>query len=207
MEKSTKHSSRKFSITEALKFGWEFFKKNLVTFLKLGGVLFLINIATNILTGILKGGPLSLIWALASFVVSLLVQIGSIKIVLELHEGKPLNLSHLYSQSGLLLRYLGASILYGAMVVIGLIFLIVPGIYLAIRYQFYSFLIVDKNIGIFDSFEKSSKMTEGVKWQLFLLGLVLVVINIIGAIPFFLGLIVTIPVSVMSTVYVYKKLQ
>lgn len=158
------------------------------------------------ITSTLKGSALSLLWSLASIFISMLIQVGSIKIVLELHEGKKLNLSHLYSQSGLVLRYLGASLIYGLMVVVGLVFLIVPGIYLAIRYQFYSFLIVDKNMKIMEAFEKSSKMTQGIKWQLFLFALALAGINIVGALLLFVGLIVTIPVSVMATVYIYKKL-
>ena len=203
---SAKSSGKSFSISEAIKYGFNFFKTNLVTFIKLGGVLLVINILSNMVTEALKGSALSLLWGLISFAISLLVQIGSIKIVLDLHDKKPLNFSHLYSHSSLLLRYLGASILYVIAVGIGFILLIIPGIYLAIKWQFYSFLIVDKNMGIMDSFKKSSDMTEGVKWQLFLFGLALIGINILGALVFVVGLIVTIPTTVMATVYVYKKL-
>ena len=139
-------------------------------------------------------------------VISILVQIGSIKITLELYDGKPLNFSNLYSQSNLILRYLGASILYGLMVAVGLILLIIPGIYLAIKYQFFSFLIVDKNMGIMESFKKSEEMTQGVKMNLLLFSLALAGINILGALVFLVGLIVTIPTTVMATVYVYRKL-
>ena len=55
----------------------------------------------------------------------------------------------------MLLRYLGASILYGLMVAVGIIFLVIPGIYLAIKYQFYGILIVDKNLDIMASLKKA----------------------------------------------------
>ena len=92
------------------------------------------------------------------------------------------------------------------MVAVGLILLIIPGIYLAIKYQFFSFLIVDKNMGIMESFKKSEEMTQGVKMNLLLFSLALAGINILGALVFLVGLIVTIPTTVMATVYVYRKL-
>lgn len=199
-------AGKSFSISEAVKYGFNFFKANLVTFIKLGAVLIIINILTNMVTQALKDSPLSIFWTLISMVISILVQIGSIKIILQLYDVKPLNLSNLYNQHALILRYLGATILYMFMVFVGFILLIIPGIYLAIRYQFYSFLIVDKNMGIMDSFKKSSAMTEGIKWNLFLFALALLGINILGALVLFVGLLVAIPTSVMATVYVYRKL-
>lgn len=199
-------AGKTFSISEAVKYGFNFFKANLVTFIKLGAVLIVINVLSEMVTGALKNNPLTIIWALISMVISLLVQIGIMKIILELYDGKPLNFSNLYSQSSLILRYLGASILYGLMVIAGLIFFIIPGIYLAIKFQFYSFLIVDKNMGIMDSFKKSEDMTQGVKMNLLLFSFALAGINILGAFVFLVGLIATIPTTVMATVYVYKKL-
>ncbi len=201
-----KSSGKSFSISEAVKYGFNFIKANFVTFIKLGAVLIIINIISNMVTGLFKDNPLSFLWTLISMVISILVQIGSIKITLELYDGKPLNFSNLYSQSNLILRYLGASILYGLMVFVGFIFFIIPGIYLAIKYQFFSYLIVDKNMGIMDSFKKSENMTQGVKMNLLLFFLALAGINILGALVFLVGLIITIPTTVMATVYVYKKL-
>lgn len=201
-----KSSGKSFSISEAVKYGFNFFKTNLTTLLKLGAVLIIINIISNMVTGALKGNPLSFFWALISMVISILIQIGSMKITLDLYDGKPLNFSTLYSHSNLILRFLGASILYGFMVAVGFIFFIIPGIYLAIKYQFFSYLIVDKNMGIMDSFKKSEDMTQGVKWTLLIFYLALAGINILGALVFLVGLIVTIPTTVMATVYVYKKL-
>ena len=157
-------------------------------------------------TSAFKGSQASFIWSLVSWVISMLVQIGSIKIVLELYDKKTLKLSNLYNQHRILLRYLGATILYMVMVIAGFICLIIPGIYLAIKFQFYSFLIVDKNMGVMDSLKKRSAMTEGVKWKLLLFALVLGGINILGALCLLVGLLVTIPTSTMATVYVYRKL-
>ena len=48
-----------------------------------------------------------------------------------------------------------ASIIMGIAVAIGIFLLIVPGIYLAIRLQFYSAYIVEEDCGIIESLQKS----------------------------------------------------
>jgi uncharacterized membrane protein len=93
------------------------------------------------------------------------------------------------------------------MVAGGLILLIVPGIYLGLKYQFFSYLIVDKELGVLDSLKESSQITQGVKWQLFGFSLALIGINILGALAFGIGLLVTIPLTVVAHVFVYRKLS
>lgn len=197
-----------FSPIEVLKQGFKLFKENLVAFLKLGAILLILNIISGMLTGgEANRSPFMVILSLVISGVSILIQIGMTKIILDIHDGKKLNLEYLYKLYPLFVRYLGASIIYGVAVVIGLILLIIPGIIIAIKFQFYSFLIVDKNEGIIDSLKKSAKLTEGHMMNLFILGVLLIIINLVGAMLLGLGLLVTIPTSVMAMVYVYRKLS
>ncbi len=199
--------SHSFSSSEALKFGFDIFKKNIVTFIKIAAVLLIINIVMGAIGSLFgHNNPLVLIWGIISYLIAFVIQIGIVKMILDLYDGKPLNFSNLYTQYALGLRYYAASIIYGIMVLVGLICLIVPGIYLAIRFQFFSFLIVDKNAGIAESLSKSSALTEGVKINLFLFALLIVVINIIGFLLLGIGLLVTIPTTMMATIHVYRKL-
>ncbi len=199
--------SHSFSSSEAIKFGFDFFKKNISTFIKLGAALIVINIVMGIIGGFFgHNNPAAVVWSIVSAIVSLIIQIGIIKIVLDLYDGKPLNLVNLYSMFYLAPRFLGASILYGLVILVGFVLLIIPGIYLAIRLQFYSFLIVDKNAGVVDSLKKSWALTQGTALNLFLFTLLIVILNIVGAIVLFVGLIVTIPTTTMAAVYVYRKL-
>lgn len=196
-----------FSSSEALEFGFDFFKNNIATFIKLGAVLIVINIVLGIIGSLFSQNNLVvLIWGIISYLISFIIQIGIIKIAFDLYDGKPANFSNLYTQYALGLRFYVASIIYGVMVLAGLVFLIIPGIYLAIRFQFYSFLIVDKNEEIGSSLSKSSKLTQGVILNLFLFVLSLIVINIIGVLLLGIGLFVTIPTSMMAAIYVYRKL-
>lgn len=50
-------------------------------------------------------------------------------------------------------------------------------------------------------------MTKGSWLSLFLLGVVLAVINIVGALLLMIGLLVTIPISMLAMVHVYRTLS
>jgi hypothetical protein len=46
--------------------------------------------------------------------------------------------------------------------------LVVPGIYFALKYKFYDYLIVDKGMGPVETIKRSGVLTEGVKRNLVL---------------------------------------
>jgi len=62
-----------------------------------------------------------------------------------------------------------AMILYSVMIGLGMIALIIPGIYLAVKYFFYDYTILLDNQGIKGSFEKSGEIIEGNMLKLFFL--------------------------------------
>ncbi|MDD1748632.1 MAG: hypothetical protein LUO89_02040 [Methanothrix sp.] len=57
------------------------------------------------------------------------------------------------------------------MVYVGLLLLIVPGIYILLTYSFYGLEMIDRNLGPLDALARSAEITKGVKWSLLLLGL------------------------------------
>ena len=88
-----------------------------------------------------------------------------------------------------------------------ILLLLVSGIILALKFQFYDYFIIDKELGIAESIERSGKITEGALWELFLFAIVLIGINILGALCFGVGLLVTIPISMVAMAHVYRQLQ
>ncbi len=105
------------------------------------------------------------------------------------------------------LNFFLASILCMITIIAGLIVFILPGIYLAVRLQFYKFLVIEnENMSPIDALKESYKMTEGHFWYLLNFIVVILVINLIGAIPFGLGFVVTLPLSLISGAVLYKKL-
>ncbi len=110
-------------------------------------------------------------------------------------------------QSRKIFTYLIASIIMGIAVAIGIFLLIVPGIYLAIRLQFYSAYIVEEDCGIIESLQKSWDLTKGQGMPLFLLLLAMIGTAIVGCILFFVGLFVAVPLIYMMQCYTFRKLN
>lgn len=203
-------SPRFFSKSEAVLFGWNTLKKNFGFFL---GMLAII-VAVNLLVGLVissfsEEAPKALVIAVSviSWILDLLIGMGVIRITLKFCDQEQATYRDLFSAYRLLLNYLVGSIVYGIMVGIGLVFLVAPGIYLAVKYQFYDYLIVDRGMGPIEAIKRSGVLTEGVKWNLVLFWLALVGINILGMIALGVGLIATVPVSWLANAYVYRRLQ
>lgn len=69
-------------------------------------------------------------------------------------------------------KIIGASILMSFVIMIGFIFFIIPGIYLAFSYALVPYLLVtNKDLSITETLELSRKMMNGHKFDLFVLGI------------------------------------
>jgi uncharacterized membrane protein len=85
-----------------------------------------------------------------------------------------------------------ANLIVAALVVIGLVMLIIPGIIIACRLAFVSYLVMDKNMEAMKAVEKSWQMTKGHGWTIFGMAIITFFICIAGLIVFFVGIIISI---------------
>ena len=85
-----------------------------------------------------------------------------------------------------------ANLIVSALVIIGFIMLIIPGIIVACRLVFVPFLVMDKNMNPMKAVEKSWEMSKGHGWEVFFMAILSVFIFIGGAIVFIVGAIVSI---------------
>ena len=199
----------KFLIDEAVQFGWQIMKKN---FFFLAGILLFI-IAIQLLPAILNSidffasDMAYVIIYLLTMIVGIIISMGAIKISLNFCDHKKNSFSTLFSQYKLFFTYLLTTILYYLIVLLGFVFFIIPGIYLAIRFVFFEYLIVDKKMGIIESLKESWKITKGNFWGLLAFYLIAITINVLGALVFLLGLFVTLPVTIIAWTFIYKKLS
>ena len=92
-------------------------------------------------------------------------------------------------------------------VILSLILMIIPAIYLSVRLQFYDYFLIDEECGIVESIKKSADISKGYVLELFILSAVLSLIVLISIIPMGLGLIFSIPFSMVATSYVFIKLK
>jgi hypothetical protein len=81
-----------------------------------------------------------------------------------------------------------ANLLVFALVVLGFFALIVPGIIIACRLAFVSYIIMDKKLDPIEAVELSWKLTKGHGWKIFFMGLVSFFIIIFGLLMIIVGI-------------------
>ena len=208
--------SAKLEATYAVSTAWTLFKDNLgVVF---GGFVLIavINYAISFIQQMLQmvvmgmnqqgggGEPPVMLFAIMGvfFIISQSVQvfltIGFVRIMLEVARGRSPEFKVLFSGAPWFLRSLGGGILYGLMVLLGFIALIVPGIYLALRYWPYLHFIVDTNCGIGEAFSKAGEATKNNMGEGFILGLIGIGLMILGFLMFCVGVLATAPLVSLS---------
>jgi uncharacterized membrane protein len=198
-----------FTPGEAIKFGWEKMKKHFWFFVGLLILTCLIQIIPSGIANIFKQKVfiLYVVLIIAAWVIQIIVRMGVIKITLDVVDKEEANLNKLFSCTQLLGKFILGAILYGLIVAAGLILFIIPGIIWAIKYQFFSYLIIDKNLGPLEAIKKSGEITSGNKGKLFWLGILFFLINVVGAICLLIGLFATIPTTMVAMAFVYRKLM
>jgi len=203
---------KKFTIEEALRFGWDTMKNNLAFFIL---ALLIAWVANGIPSGLQSlcyssnsAGLIILgtILAIISFVIGVFVYMAFTRIGLRFTAGETADYADLYLSYPLFWKFLGGYILYGLIVLGGLILLIVPGIYWGIKYHFFAFFIIDEELGPVEALKRSGEITYGSKWELLLLGLAFLGINLLGLLACFVGLFITVPITLVALAYVFRRL-
>jgi hypothetical protein len=201
-----------FSIGDAVQFGWDTMKNNIAFFIIM---IIILWVAAAVPSGL---GSMSyrmsvgaaaifgLVFGIISFVVGMFVNMAQIKVGLRFSKGETADFPDLYNEYQRFWDFLLGSILYALIVLGGLILLIVPGIYWAIKYYFYGYLIIDQGMGPMDAIKKSGELTKGVKWNLLVFWLALLGIYILGFLACCVGVLFAIPVIMVAVAYVYRTL-
>lgn len=202
-----------FSKKEAIKFGWDIAKKHFWFFILILLTSFFIQYIPSILQSIAgKNQPIAIVLVLALIsltagIFKLIVDIGIIRITLKFVDNQGVTFGDLFNSYGYFWKYLGGFILYSLIVAGGMIFLIIPGIIWAIRFQYYNYFIADKGLGPIEALKQSWKTTRGNAWNLFVFGSLLGLLNIAGALLLIVGLLFTIPTTFVAAAYIFRKLQ
>ncbi len=202
-------SEKVFSIGDSLSYGWDKFKKHYAFLIGILILIFFINLIMGIFSSIFENTfpALNLIFNILIFVISFVLAIGTVQIFLKIYDEKQPSIHDLYTVTpSLFFRCLLGAILDGLIVLVGFLLFIIPGIILVIMLQFFLYIIVDKDFDSIEAIKESRRITSGYKWDLLLLYIVLAVLNLLGILCFGIGLLVTVPVSSLAYIYVYKKL-
>ena len=193
-----------FSISDTIKQAYALWKNHIVFTWMIIGVM----AAVSIVFGIITPRDGSVIITLVSTVVRIFLELGAMALLLKLvRMGQEGDIKEMFGQTEILPQALLGQIIYGFMILVGMILLIIPGIYVAVRFMFLPYIFVDKKLGWKEALSEASRLTEGRRGDLFLFSLALVLLNLVGVLLLLVGLLVTIPVSMIATTMMYENLK
>ncbi len=135
---------------------------------------------TNPISGLLLGGPI----ITGYYIVSNL-----------LNRDRIVTLSDFFKSFDKFVPLLILNLMMALVVFLGLMILLIPGIYFAVSYLFAHFFVWFYGVNPLEAIRLSRKTVSGNFGQIFLLCLTLTGINLLGALAFGVGVLLTVPFS------------
>ena len=89
---------------------------------------------------------------------------------------------------------------------LGFVFFIIPGIYLAIAYLMSIALMMDRDMGVWEAMETSRKAITKHWFKIFFLYLIMGVVLLLASLPLLIGLIWVLPMLTIAHGLLYKKM-
>ncbi|HXK39239.1 MAG TPA: hypothetical protein VJ837_00170 [Candidatus Paceibacterota bacterium] len=196
-----------FSKKEALRFGWNAFTARPWVFLGATVLMMVVSMVFNKLTED-GGAALTFVIAIAGTLIQWWLYLGFTRMTLTAYAGGPVGFGLLFGESWkTLLQYAIMAIISGILVFVGLVLVIVPGIIIYTMICLAPFLILERELTAIESLKESRRITRGHKMNIFLFVLLLALINIVGALLLGVGLLVSVPVSLLAFVYIFKEME
>lgn len=200
----------KISLHAALRFAWMAYTQHFQLFAAmlvatLGGWVALEILAFSVSQMGIIGISISVVAHLAFLFFFAGMSAGQWRMCLTIRRGDQPSLAEGFGSFGDAPKMMVAGLGYTLAVTIGTALLVVPGIYIAARWLFYPFPMVGERMGVMDGFKRAGDATHGaILGSALLLGAV-VVLNLVGACVVGLGLLVTIPMSMLMLTDAWKQ--
>jgi uncharacterized membrane protein len=199
---------RGLPLSEAVRFGWRTVQQNF------GFIVLTVAVAAFV-PGIINWGGdhvfhrrgQQFLMELIDIVVTATFALGLLKIYLRFRDGEKPIFENLFDGLARAHTWVGAAIIMGVAVGMGLVLLIVPGIIMLLRLWFVGFVLVDERTGPIDAIQRSWDYTRGHTMDLLVFFIVLVGLNLLGVVCLGVGLLVTVPISGLAQAHVYRELK
>jgi len=208
----------RFTIGDVLSEAWQKVSGNKGTVL-LAGLLYLaimvalgiaagvINVLLTVVAGDQVGGAIGgLLTQVAQIVVATPLGAGFLMMGVSMAIGASVGAGSILSYYDRILPLALTSILYGIMVALGLLLLILPGIYLSVAYILAIPLVVDKGLSPWQALEASRKAITHRWFAVFCVLFLLCVLFFVGSIPLFIGLVWVGPLYLIAMGILYRNI-
>lgn len=224
-------------IFETLKESWNIFIKNwkkiLPVTVAFGVLLFLLS---NIQQYFSHQWLSSFITNVLSFFVQIFITMGYLNMVLYVIRGKDFEWKNIYEKSNRFLHYIGATILVSiamaisfvpsvllmivfwkfgdaslflrvSMSVLSALFALASFVFVVSRLYFFQFFTIDTDLLVLDIVKTTWRSTKGKNMQIFSIIIFALILNILGMLAFGVGLLVSVPISVIMLGLVYQNVS
>ena len=182
------------NIGESLKVGWRKFKER---------PWYLMGILLAMIGLFLATASANALFTALSYIV-----LGGYVTMLFMHyDGKHIVFDDFFSIDRRWIYFTFVSIVKGFLILVGLIFFVIPGIYLAVRWMFAEFLVIDRGLRPLEALRASSSLTEGHRWKLFVFAVVIILISFLGLMLFVIGVIPASLIVTFATIHIYRQLE
>lgn len=202
---------KKLSVRESFSFGWRTFKARpwffvLVTFiiLVISGVSGSFQgIATELL-GKLVGGGIS---GVTGLIIDTFIGMGLVALYLKAYDSVMTPTFMDLWNPRPFFRFFFAYLMLAVILLTGYILLIIPGIILTLMLCFTTTIVIDKKSEPIAAMKESARITKGQLVPVGLLILSVAGVNVLGTLTFGVGLLVSMPVSMLALVHAYRTLS
>ena len=144
--------------------------------------------------------------AVASFALSAPLFMGNFIVSAKLLHGQTPEFRDFFAGFQYFLPLLLLSLVAGLFISIGMMLLIIPGLYLIVAYMFASYLVVDRGLDFWPAMELSRRTVNPRWFSYFAFVLLVVLVNLAGAVALGVGLLVTIPLSFCAVTAAYADI-
>jgi len=185
--------------------GWDLFKQYALPFVGFLLLTALIGFAASKLPVPLgadekgRGG-------IVNAVLSPILSAGFYIVAFKLAKGQNASFGDFFRGFNNFLQIFLLSLVSGLLIALGLVLLVIPGIYLAVSYFFALSLLIEKRFDFWTALETSRKLVSK-RWFSFLgFGILLFLLNLGGLLLCGVGFLVTVPWSVCTVVAAYEDI-
>ncbi|MFZ5453268.1 MAG: hypothetical protein ACOZF2_15530 [Thermodesulfobacteriota bacterium] len=180
-----------------LKEGWELFKLYPGGFVGFTLLFAFIQAFLNYLPWL--GGPIGL-------VIDGPLGAGFYIVSAKLLQRRTVEFRDFFAGFNFLLPLILVSVISGLLIILGLVFLILPGIFLMVCYLFPSFIVIDRRLDFWPAMELSRQTVQKQWFGFFVFLLLLILINLGGVLALGIGLLVSFPVSACAVAAAYADI-
>lgn len=143
---------------------------------------------------------------LVSFAISPALMMGNFIVAAKLLHRHTPRFGDFFSGFFLLWPLLLVSLVGSLLIGIGMIFFIIPGIYLTVSYLFASCLVVDRRLDFWTALEMSRRTVTPLWFGFFAFLLLMLLINLAGALLLGIGLLASVPISFCALTVAFQDL-